>query len=165
MDENKIIKTDEDVIVVEEGYKLIKIQNELGEQVGVFRFNPTDINIVNRYNEIAPKFQEALKGVENAGVDENGEGTDEESIEILNEAEEKIIELLDYMTKSDSRSAFFSRTHMFTPVGGNFYCENVLVQLGAFISKKFDAEIQAVNNRVEKHIHGYRTGKHRKGDR
>ena len=135
------------------------------EQIGVFKFNPTDINIINRYNEIAPKFQEVVQPLKEAGVNEKGEGVDEESVALLNEAEEKIVELLDYLTNSDSREAFFSRTHLFTPVNGNFYCGNVVNAIGQYISKKFDREIEAVNARMSKHTHGYRTGKHRKGDR
>lgn len=166
MDENKVVEVgQEDVIRVEEGYKLIPIMNEINEQIGVFRFNPTDINIINRYNEIAPKFQEAIAPLAEAGVNEKGEGVDEDSIKILNEAEEKIIEMMDYFTNSDSRSAFFGRTHVFTPVNGNFYCGNVLNSIGQYIAKKFDKEVDAVNARMAKHTHGYRTGKHKKGDR
>lgn len=155
----------EEVLHVEEGYKLIPIMNELNEKVGVFRFNPTDINIINRYNEMMPKFRAAVAPLTKAGVDANGEGVDDESVELLNKAEEKVIEFLDYITQGDSREAFFSRTHVFTPVNGNFYCENVINAVGQYIAKKFEKEIDASNSKVEKHTHGYRTGKHRKGDR
>lgn len=155
----------EEVLHVEEGYKLIPIMNELNEQVGVFRFNPTDINIINRYNEMMPKFRTAVAPLSKAGVDEHGQGTDEESVKVLNEAEEKVIEFLDYVTQGDSKTAFFSRTHMFTPVNGNFYCENVINAIGQYISKKFEKELRATDEKVSKYTHGYRTGKHRKGDR
>ena len=156
---------EEEVIVVDEGYKLIKVQNNLGELIGQFRFNPTDINIVNRYNEVADKFGGVVEPLENANITKDGEGGDEDSVKLLNEAEDRMIEMLDYLLNTDSRSAFFSRTHLFTPTDGKFYCENVIESVGTFISKKFDAELKKVSSRVEKHTHGYRTGKHRKGDR
>ena len=156
---------DEDIIIIDDGYKRIPIRNELGEQIGEFRFNPTDINIVNRYNEIAGKFEEVVKPLANAGIDGNGEGTDDESIMLLNEAEDRMIELMDYLLGSDSKDAFFKKVHAFSPSGGQFYCEKVFEAVGAYITKKFNKEIAATSARLEKHTHGYRTGKHKKGDR
>lgn len=167
MAEDKVLnnEVDEEVLVVDDGYKVIKVQNSIGEVIGKFRFNPTDINIVNRYNEISDQFGDVLKPLKDAEITEEGLAGDEKSVEIINEAEKKMIELMDYMLNCDSREAFFSKTHLFTPTGGNFYCQNVFEAIGGFISRKFDKEIEAMNNKIDKHVHGYRTGKHRKGDR
>lgn len=156
---------EEEVIVVNDGRKRVRIQNQLGEEIGVFLFNPTDLNIVTRYNEVADKFKDVVEPLNNASITAEGEAADEESINILNEAEDRMIELLDYVIGGDSRSAFFGKVQIFSPSDGSFYCENVLDALGQYISMKFDKEIHAINSRVDKHIHGYRTGKHRKGDR
>ena len=51
----------------------------------------------------------------------------------------------------------------FSPVRGRFYCEYALDAVGQFIGKQFDEEIKAINTRVEKYTHGYRTGKHKDG--
>ena len=156
---------DEDVIVVDDGYKLITVKNSLGEVVGKFRFNPTDINIVNRYREISDQFQDVLKPLKDAEITAEGEAGDEQSVDLVNEAEKKMIELMDYMLNCDSREAFFSKTHLFTPTDGNFYCQNVFESIGQFISMKFDSEIKKMHSNIDKHTHGYRTGKHRKGSR
>ncbi len=173
MDENKIVEFPqtetnqevENLIVIDDGCIDVPIQNQFGEQTGVFRFNPSDINIVNRYNETAEKFESVISPLVDANIDPNGEGADDESIRILNEAGEKMADLMDYVLNGNSREAFFSKTHIFTPVNGKFYCELVYGAIGAFISKKFDAEIRRLNARIDKHTHGYRTGKHKKGDR
>ena len=172
MEENKmevvsenVIPEVEDVIVVNDGRVNVRIQNTLGEQVGVFRFNPADVNIVNRYNEIVDQFGDVVKILDGVGVDANGEGTDETSVKTLNKAEDEMIRLLDYMLDGDSRSAFFQKTHMFTPSDGGFFVEHVMDSVGAYISKKMDAEVKKIGKRVSEHTHGYRTGKHRKGDR
>lgn len=170
MDEEKNVRAKprgetEDVLVIDDGYERIPVYNQLKEQIGVFKFNPTDINIVNRYNEVAGKFDDVVKPLRDASIDENGEAADEESWEALNKAEEGVIELYDYLLGTDSREAFFSQVHVFTPINGVFYCENVLKAIGAFLEKKFSAEIKKIDARIEKHVHGYRTGKHRRGDR
>ena len=37
--------------------------------------------------------------------------------------------------------------------------------IGAFIRQSFEAEDAMIGKRVSDHTHGYRTGKHAKGDR
>lgn len=158
-------KSDVMPIVIDDGCIDIPIQNQFGERLGVFRFNPTDVNIINRYNEVVDRIPEILRPLAGAEIDPNGEGGDENSIELLNTAGAEIEDLLDYVLNGNSREAFFTRTHVFSPVGGKFYCEKVLEAIGAFISKKFEAEVKKMSARAETHMHGYRTGKHRKGDR
>ena len=166
MDQNNIVEfQQEEVIVVNDGRRRVRIQNQLGEDIGVFLFNPTDLNIVNRYNEVADQFKDVVAPLNNASITADGDAADEDSISILNTAENKMIELLDYVINGDSRSAFFGKVQVFSPTDGSFYCESVLNALGQYISMNFDKEISAINSRVEKHTHGYRTGKHRKGDR
>jgi hypothetical protein len=151
------------VITIDDGSIDIPIQNQFGEKIGVFRFNPSDINIVNRYNEVADQFGEIVKPLINANISSEGEGEDDESIHLLNEAGDKMVDLMDYVLNGNSREAFFGKTHIFAPVGGMFYCEKVYEAVGAFISQRFSAEVKRVNNRMNQHTHGYRTGKHAKG--
>lgn len=151
------------VITIDDGSIDIPIKNQFGEQIGVFRFNPADINIVNRYNEVADQFGEVVKPLIDANISPEGEGEDDKSVQLLNEAGDKMTDLMDYVLNGNSREAFFRKTHIFTPVGGKFYCEKVYEAIGAFISQKFASEVKRVNVRMNQHIHGYRTGKHAKG--
>lgn len=173
MDEEKILNQEETeaprrrAIVLEDDNERVEIPivNQRGEEIGIFRFNPTDINIVNRYNEVADKFEEAVQPLINANISANGEGDDKTSVELLDEAADKMIELMDYVLDGNSREAFFKKTHVFTPMGGKFYCEKVYEAIGKFIEQEFDEEVKKLNTRVSKHTHGYRTGKHKRGDR
>ena len=150
-------------IVVDDGSITVPIKNTNGELIGQFRFRPTDFNIVKRYNDVANKFEDVVKPLIDANIDANGEGADEESIKILNEAEGKLFELVDYMFDGNMAEAFFGKMHAFSPVDGKFYCENALNAVGQFISRKFDAEIKQITTRVNKYTHGYKTGKHKNG--
>lgn len=166
MEEIKTVQVpaqDDNVIVVDDGRIDIPIRNQFGETMGIFRFNPTDLNIVNRYNEAADRFEKIVKPLENYDIDQNGEGSDDDAIKALNEAEDQLIELLDYVLGGNSREAFFREIHAFTPTNGKFFCETMYDAVGKFISKKFDAETKKVNVRLQQHTHGYKTGKHAKG--
>lgn len=160
MDEKKNFE-----IVVDDGSIEVPIYNTLKEQIGLFRFRPTDFNIIKRYREIAEKFSEVTEPLVDANIDTNGEGADEKSVMIIDEAQKKLFELVDYLFDGNAAEAFFGKMNPFSPVGGKFYCEQALGAIGDFISKQFDAEIASVNSRVDKYTHGYkaRTGKHRDG--
>lgn len=150
-------------LVIDDGSIMVPIKNTLGELVGEFKFRPTDIGIINRYNEISEKLPEIVKPLEEANIEPNGEGSDEDSMKIINEVEKELFELVDYLFGGNAAEAFFGKMHAFSPVDGKFYCENVLNAVGAFISKKFEAEAKKVSAHVEKYTHGYRTGSHKKG--
>ena len=158
MDENKKFE-----IVVDDGSVEVPISNTLGERIGMFRFRPTDFNIIKRYHEISEKFGDVVSPIIDADIDKDGEGTDEQSIEILNEAQAKLFELVDYLFDGNAAEAFFGKMNPFSPVRGKFYCEYALNAVGEFISKQFDEELSAITTRVGKYTHGYRTGKHRDG--
>lgn len=148
-------------IVVDDGSITVPIKNNNGEQIGEFRFRPTDFNIVSRYNEVADKFADVVRPLMDANIDTNGEGEDEESIKLLDEAEHRLFELVDYMFDGNMAEAFFGKMHAFSPIGGKFYCENALSAVGQFISRKFDAEIKQVSARVSKYTREY-AGKNKK---
>ena len=162
MEENK---NKEEVldIVVDDGSVVVPIRNTLGETIGQFRFRPTDFNIIKRYNEVAEDFGNVVKPLVNANIDVNGEGSDAESMKLLDEAEHRLFELVDYLFDGNMAEAFFGKMHAFSPVDGKFYCENALTAVGQFISNRFDGEIKSISSRVDNYTHGYRTGKHKNG--
>ena len=141
-------------LVVDDRKISVPVVNRLGEQIGVFAFDPTDINVVKRYDEVSDKFAQALQGIEQGG-----------GLDALNAAGDEIISFLDYVTGGNSREAFFSKVHPLSPQNGKFYCEQVFEVIGAFIRQSFETEGAMIGKRVSDHTHGYRTGKHAKGDR
>ena len=172
MDETKIVnmpnvmvapqEAEEVIVIKNDGKVRVRIQDEEGNKIGVFRFNPTDVAIVNRYNEVADKFSGIVRPLADAG--EDVEESDEDHMALLNEAQDKLLELMDYVLNGDSREAFFAMTHAFALTNEDkFYCEVVYEAVGEYIRQKFDARIKRLETRLSKHTHGYRTGKHKKG--
>ena len=106
-------------IVIDDGSVTVPIKNTNGELIGQFKFRPTDFNIVKRYNEVASKFGDVVKPLIDANIDPNGEGEDEESVKILNEAEGRLFELVDYMFDGNMAEAFFGKMNAFLPLEGS----------------------------------------------
>ena len=63
------------IITVDDGSRRVPIINADGEEIGAFRFHPTDLGIVERYNRLAEQFDaitaplEALEASEAERVD------------------------------------------------------------------------------------------------
>lgn len=147
-------------IVVDDGSQRVPIKNLSGDEIGVFYFHPTDVGIIQRYNERMSKFDEIVAPLEE--VDINADGTantdDGAAIDALKEAEKRLYEACDYIFGGNMSEAFFGKMHPFSPVGGVFYCETALNKVGAFISAQFEQETTKINNRLKKYVGKYGKG-------
>lgn len=154
-------------IVIDDGSIEVPIVNKTGREIGKFYFRPTDVGIVARYNELADSFSEITKPIENVSV--NADGTvnefNENDMAAMHEAEQRLYAACDKLFGGNMAEAFFGKMHPFSPIGGKFYCENVLSAVGKYIEKQFSIEVKRINARVDKYTHGYaaRTGKHKDG--
>ena len=140
-------------IQVDDGYQQITIKNLYGDEVGVFKFNPTDIGIVQRYNDFAKNFDrivEPLERLSEASESKDGEISEEQQ-KALDEATERLYEAVNKLFNGDMASAFFGKVHPFSPVDGEFYCTKALESVRKFISQQFDAQTAKITKRVEKY--------------
>lgn len=140
-------------ITVDDGSKRVPIRNTQGEEIGVFYFRPTDIGIIERFNKMAETFDtitEPLNVIE-GDFDGDAEKLEGAQLDALREAENRLYTAVNELFGGDVAGAFFGSMHPFSPVNGNFYCENVLQAVGQFISSEFDAETKKMNARVEKY--------------
>lgn len=154
-------------IVVDDGRIALPVRNKIGEQIGTFYFNPTDVGMIERFNEVAAKMPEIFKPLENINIAVDG-STDDGDVEaeaIMREAKNKLYESCNYLFGGDLAAAFFSGTHPFSPLAnGTFYCQEALEQLGKFIEKQFQRNVKSISTNVSKYTSKYKSqpGKHRK---
>ena len=144
-------------IVVDDGSQRVPIRNVAGDEIGVFYFHPTDVGIIQRFNETMSKFDDIVAPLEQ--VDINPDGTadtnNDAAIEALGEAEKRLFEACDYIFGGNMSTAFFGKMHPFSPIGGVFYCESVLDKVGNFIAAQFEQETVKINNRLKKYVGKY----------
>lgn len=154
-------------IVVDDGSVRVPIRNRQGDELGVFYFRPTDIGMIDRYNELAEEFENIAAPLENINIQPDGtaDEKDEAARQALHAAETRLREACDKLLGGNMSEAFFGKMHPFSPINGRFYCENALAAVGSYISQQFAREVKKVNSRIERYTHGYaaRTGKHKNG--
>ena len=138
-------------ITVDDGSRRVPIMNADGEEIGAFRFHPTDIGIIGRYNRLAEQFDAITEPLEGLKADE-GEGIDLDDPKLmaaLGEAEARLNAAVNGLFGSeDAAGAFFGAMHPFSPVNGEFYATQVLQKVGAFIGEQFDTETRLLARRA-----------------
>ncbi len=142
-------------ITVDDGSRRVPILNTDGEEIGAFRFHPTDIGIIERFNRMAEQFDAIAEPLEGLNVPEGGEMelTDPKLVEALSEAEKRLNDAVNRLFGSDdAAAAFFGKMHPFSPVNGEFYATQVLEKVGAFIGAQFDTETKAMSKKARKYL-------------
>ena len=142
-------------ITVDDGSRRVPIMNMDGEEIGAFRFHPTDIGIIDRYNHMAEQFDAITEPLEGLSVPEDGQMdvTDPALSAALGEAEKRLYAAVDGLFGSeDAAAAFFGKMHPFSPVNGEFYATQVLQKVGAFIGAQFDTETKAMSQKAKKYL-------------
>lgn len=146
-------------IVVDDGYQRVPIKNLHGDEVGVFYFNPTDMGIIQRYNEFVRGFDTIVEPLER--LSNVPEGDDEGNTKVyeqaIQDATERLYEAVNKLFNSDTAGAFFGKVNPFSIVGeGEFYCLNVLDKVRGFINDQFDVQVAKINKRVDKYTKAIR---------
>lgn len=154
-----------DYIVVDDGTEEVPIYNKAHQEVGKIIFMPTDINLINRFDETIGTINDVVKKLESVNITAEGEGETKDDMVILKSVEKELFEKVNYILGGDFAEAFFGKINPFSPIKltGKFYFEHALTALSGFINNRFDRSVQAVNKKVETYTHGYRTGKHKNG--
>lgn len=142
-------------IVVDDGMRDVPIRNTSGKQIGIFRFRPTDINLVNRYNDLVKDLDTIAEPLEHVSISADGTGEDDASMAALREAEQRLFKACDTMFGGNMSEAFFGEMHPFSPVNGVFYCEAAIESVGKFIEKQFGQETAKINSRVKRYTGKY----------
>ena len=154
-------------IIIDDGSVRVPIRNKQGEELGVFFFRPTDIGIIDRFNDMADDFDKITAPLESVNINADGTVDEKNEAELaaLKEAEGLLYDACDRLFGGNMSEAFFGKMHPFSPINGHFYCENALQAVGNYISRQFAREVKKVNSRVDRYTHGYaaRTGKHKNG--
>lgn len=135
-------------ITVDDGSRRVPILNTAGEELGAFVFRPTDIGIIRRYNDLVARFDGIVAPLLGAAdADEAGVA------DALAEAGDRLFEAVNALFASDgAAAAFFGRMNPFSPVNGEFYCQQVLRSVGDYIGRAFDQETAEFSRKAEGYL-------------
>ena len=135
-------------LTIDTGLKTYTVKNTQGKKIGELVFNPTDTDIIKRYDEVISKLdQYELLIKENNGP---------ESVVMVSD---RIKQDITYIINGDSDIAFFSVQSPLTMINGKFYFENVLETISAVIKREFNIEMQKTTKRIKQYTGSYVPGR------
>lgn len=142
-------------IIIDDGLKTYEIKNRKGKVLGTFSFNPSDVNIVYRYNEVLKDLEKLDICFEN--VDEQTGRTEEEVIaENLKKLDSVVYEKINYLLGEDVAESFFSIMGPFSPLSsGKYFIESVMEAIAQAIRKETGVRVKKMNSKIQRHTQKY----------
>lgn len=150
----------------DDGYESFSIN---GDENRVIRFNPSDPNLMIRYNESVKNINEAKKKIgSNVKLRPDGTSaeTDQEKREmacaVMQEVESTIKENINYMFNSDVYDTVFAGQSPFCMVGnGRYLLEAFLYAVKPVMESAIRKSNEQSERRMDKYLSGYKKGRKR----
>ncbi len=140
------------IIQIDDGTREYEIQNKYGETICKLHFRPSDLSLLNRWQDMQASFAETIKPIEELDINADGTAADDAGIEALRKADARFREALGKLIDSRDVGAIFEKRNPFSSVGGRFFAENVIAMLDGIISKALAEEAEAARKRTAKYI-------------
>ena len=127
------------------GAKSYEIVDQDGNELGVFRFIPSDAGILKRYKEAAAFF---------SGINDRIKNKDFE--EILPELEKEAGEKIDLLFGTSVSESFFKITSPFTIIdSGETFAEQIITVIGGIIEKELSEREKKQQARIDEYVAKY----------
>ena len=136
-----------EVLVIDDGRKQYEIRNKKGELLGELSFNPSDTNMIKRYDEVIANINRLTEKIPNdAKIDE-----------ALKIAESEIAEQVNYLFGENVAETFFNITGPLSPLAsGRFFFEVALDVVAKAIEKETGSRMQRANAKINKYAAKYK---------
>lgn len=123
---------------VKTGALNVILTNENDEEIGRFLFNPVDLNIIRRYEEV-------VANLEKMEVPEDA--TEKDILELSDRLEEQI----DYLLNSKASKSIFAICNPLTLTeSGDFFIENIIVEIADVIEQVTDQRIKKKQAKIKR---------------
>lgn len=134
-------------IKIDDGSKSYEIVNQDDKVIGTFTFNPSDTNIVQKYDAVVDSLDKYFDEIKGANF------TKESFIA----AQDAIIDKFSELVGEDASKTFFSICGPFTPMqNGNLYLQNVIEAVAGIIEKETQKRMKKVQSKMDKYLEGYK---------
>lgn len=129
---------------IDTGFETIPVFDEDGEQIGQFKFNPSDIDIVKRYKQVVETFNSIV-------VPENADDN------VILEISDKIKEQIDYLLNSKTSDAIFVCNPLTPLPSGKIFAEEVIEKIAGLIEQVTDKRLEKTKAKIRKATAKYHT--------
>lgn len=141
-----------DIILKKEVYETVLIKKYDGKILSEFSFNPSDSNIVDRYEE----FANGLNALENVISQYEKEKNYEKTKEMLKKINSIIFEKVNELLNEDAADSIFKVMGPLTPLpSGDYYFVFIIEQIGNKIQNATGQRVKKIEMKIKKHTAKY----------
>lgn len=141
-------------LIIDDGLKEFMIN---GDKNKVIRFNPADINLLERFDKAYKSIEEEQRRIEkDIELKTNGEPIEgvedyEQALEIIQGLNQLIKDKIDYIFDSEVADVIFGNQSPMSTVKGRPFFERVFDAIQPILEKEITAEQKASEKRVNKY--------------
>lgn len=138
--------------VVDDGTREIPIVNKFGKLICNVYIRPSDLSILDRYEELMRDFEGLVRPLENVDINADGTAAFEEGWAVIKSVEAELKKRINTLFDMDEADAIFAKRNAFSSVGGEFFCTRVLNALSDVIVAAVKEESALSQKRMEKYL-------------
>lgn len=141
-----------DIILQKEIFETVCIKRHDGMVLSEFSFNPSDSNIVARYDGFVDGLKELAEKISNYENKANGE----ESKKMLEEIDKEIYCQVDDLLNANVSGSIFSVMGPLSPLpSGDYYFVFIIEQIGNKIKNATGQRVKKIEMKIKKHTAKY----------
>ena len=138
--------------VVDDGTREIPIVNKFGKLICNVYIRPSDLSIIDRYQDLVKDFDRIVKPLESLDIKNDGTASFDEDWKILKSVETDLKQRIDELFDMEEADEIFAKRNPFSSIGGEFFCAKVLKALENVIVAAINEEAQLSNERTAKYL-------------
>ena len=140
-------------IIIDDGFKTYELVNKDKKVLGVIAFNPSDVNITQRYKKVVEDLEKMDIAVKIER--ETGDAT-EDIIKAIDHEDKFVYEKMDYLMNAPVAETLFSIMGPYSLMAsGQYFIEYIMEVIGNIIYEETGARVKKMSKRIQKHTKKY----------
>lgn len=145
-----------DIILQKEVYETVCIKKHDGEILSQFSFNPSDANIVERYDDFIAGLQELVDKIADYEKANANKSKHEQAKGMLESINKEIHEKVDTLLNAKVSQDIFSVMGALSPLpSGDYYFTFIVEQIGNKINNATGQRVKKMEMKIKKHTSKY----------
>ena len=144
-----------DIILMPEVYEEVPIKRG-NEVLATFSFNPSDANIVYRYDNFVAELEDLVKKIAEYEKENENKSKHEKAKAMLEAIDNEIHEKIDTLVNAKVSKDIFSVMGALTPMpNGEYYFTFMVENIGRIINEKTGQRVKKMEMKIKKHTAKY----------
>lgn len=145
-----------DIILQKEVFETVCIKKHDGTVLSEFSFNPSDSNIVTRYDDFVDGLKELIDKINNYEKENENKSNHEKAKKMLEEIDKEIYFKVDDLLNASVAGYIFSVMGPLSPLpSGDYYFVFIIEQIGNKIKNATGQRVKKIEMKIKKHTSKY----------